>query len=173
MVLVVWRGGVGEYESSYRNMTYCILYVSVLVFQQLTLIQAGEIITACEFLQICVFFLAIFYLSMKTESITNMTEGRECVVSGYSIMVRGLPHDTTTAQLITHFTNLYQLEKPDWRNRPPLAGALPLQHCDNTQTEVHVGTWIAECVVSKKIGDLLRVFKEEQELMQVGLPMAV
>ena len=43
-------------------------------------------------------------------------------------MVRDLPPDCSHDQLLSHFSNLYGLNAPDWQNRPPLQGAHPVLH---------------------------------------------
>jgi len=134
---------------------------------ELTLVTAGEVITAMEFLQILVFFGAILYLHFKSEQVSHHAGGsRSCEVSDYSILVQKIPPDTTAMQIITHFTNLYPLDKPDWRNRPPVYGAQVVDHYSNSGDSIHMGTWVAEATIFRRIGSILRVFKDEEDLMQ-------
>ena len=107
----------------YTTNSTCITFFG----NHITTLIAGEIITAMEFLQILVFFAAILYLYWKTEKLTHLTEGRDCVVSDFSIMVRDLPRNTTEEEIVNHFSTLYQLERKDWKHRPPLFGAQVVQ----------------------------------------------
>ena len=132
----------------------------------ITMVQAGEVITACEFIQICIFFLTLFYLSLKSEGLTNLTEGRDCVVSDYSIMVTNLPPDVTSKEIIDHFSKLYQLKAKDWRNRPPLAEAEPVTSIENSGCDLYKGTWVADVTLFRKIGSLLRAYLKEEDHME-------
>lgn len=135
---------------------------------QLTTEQAGVVITAFEFLQVIVFLMTLFFLRIKSDLIAKQSEAKDCVVSDYAIMVTGIPKDTTITQIITHFTNLYQLKETDWRNRPPLANAEVVTNISNIlspDASIHMNTWIAEATIFRKYGMFIRSFREEEDLM--------
>lgn len=133
---------------------------------ELPLDTASSIITTMEFLQVFAFFIVIWYLNSKTTKLKKKNEFQNCSISDYTVMVRGIPTDTTAEQLISHFSNLYPLDKPDWRNRPMVEGARPVQEVENSGNAVYKGTWIAECIVHKKIGSFISAFKSKQDIME-------
>eukprot|EP01041_Mallomonas_annulata_P004298 gene4298-8544_t len=135
------------------------------VGMKFTMEEVGQIITAFEFLQVLVYFIAFFYLYYRTYRFTTSSTGRDCVVSDYSVMVEDIPADTTIENLIAHFSNIYQLSKPDWAGRPPLRGAQTVVCYDNTEVDIHYNTWIAEVTVFKKIGSYIRAFKQETQVL--------
>ena len=133
---------------------------------ELTLVNAGSILTATEFLQCFVFFCTLWHLSRKTHSLKKLFERIESTVSNYAIFVDHLPSDTTVEQLIAHFTNLYPLDTTDWLGRPPVVGAVKVQACENTGLPVHLNTWVAECTLFKRVGKLIRRFKKMTRLTE-------
>ncbi len=76
---------------------------------ELSIGDAGSILTAMEFLQIAVFFVAVIYLQKQVFSVRAKSNNLVTAISDYSITVRNIPPDTTEAQLIKHFNDLYQL----------------------------------------------------------------
>lgn len=135
---------------------------------QITTEQAGEIITAFEFLQIIAFLSTLLFLRTKSDLVSKDAQSKDCVISDYAIMVTRIPPDTTITQIITHFTNLYQLKESDWRNRPPLANAQVVTNTQNIQSldaPIHINTWIAEATICRKYGMFIRSFREEADLM--------
>ena len=47
-------------------------------------------------------------------------------ICDYSVMVRNLPQDCSFEQLLSHFSNIYGLDKKDWNGRLPVEGAHPV-----------------------------------------------
>ncbi len=76
-----------------------------------------------------------------------------------------IPVDISPEQLIAHFSNLYPLDKPDWKNRPAVLGARPVIDTSNSGNSFCKDTWVAECVIHKRIGGFLRTFKQQQHKM--------
>mmetsp|Transcript_15197 Transcript_15197/g.22859 ORF Transcript_15197/g.22859 Transcript_15197/m.22859 type:complete len:1310 (+) Transcript_15197:270-4199(+) len=132
---------------------------------EFTLVEVANILMVCEFLQILIFLLAINFLEKRHARMKARADGRTCSLSDYSVMVENIPPDTTVEQLVEHFSNLYPLDKPDWKNRPPLDQAEPVKHVSNTGVSCHKGTWVAEATVFKKIGSMIRAFKDKQKYM--------
>lgn len=135
-------------------------------FQEVTLGTAGTILTAMEFLQIVVFFCTVWHLQRKTNSLKRTFEKVESTVSSYSVFVDHLPADTTPEQLISHFTNLYPLDTNDWRHRPPVVGAERVVGFENTGLPFHANTWVAECTLHKKVGKMIRRYKQKDFLFE-------
>jgi hypothetical protein len=99
---------------------------------EITSINASYIITAFELLQVIIFYFVLMFLRSKTKTFKLSTERQVCSVTDYSIMCRNVPPDCTEEMLVGHFSRLYPLDKPDWRGRPPLEGAKPVEDFDNT-----------------------------------------
>ena len=131
---------------------------------EVTFINASYIITACEFVQILIFFITVYHLNKRMHEMTKLYEAKRIVVSSYAVEVKGVPADTSVAELVDHFSALYPLDKPDWRNRPAFLGARPVEHCDNTGVPVYVNSWVAECSLHKKIGKFIRAFEKNQRV---------
>jgi hypothetical protein len=134
------------------------------VFDQyeFTLSEVGSIISLMEVLQAFVFFCAVYHLHRRVNNIGDELDKLITSVTDYSVMIRRLPPDTTPQELVSHFSALYPLDKPDWANRPPLAGTRPVSNTENTHDEMYHGTWVAECIVFPKIGKMLEAFLERQ-----------
>mmetsp|Transcript_16932 Transcript_16932/g.25540 ORF Transcript_16932/g.25540 Transcript_16932/m.25540 type:complete len:1258 (+) Transcript_16932:167-3940(+) len=132
---------------------------------EFSLQSVAGILTVCELLQALVFMAAVWRLKARCNVVRKRTEGRLCSASDYAVRVDNIPPDTTLEQLVDHFSNLYCLDKPDWRGRYPLEDAKPLQHCNNTGKAYHIGTWVAEATVYSEIGSLIRAFKDKKMLM--------
>lgn len=128
--------------------------------------EVGSILTACEFLQILVFFCFIMHLQRRADRQKAETERLHTSACDFSIMVGNLPKDTTAQQLVAHFSGLYELDKPDWQGRPPLDGAQPVQSTDNSREPLHLNTWVAECVVHERIGGYIQAFKNQNGLLE-------
>lgn len=135
-------------------------------FQEVTLGTAGTILTAMEFLQIVVFFCTVWHLQRKTDSLKRTFQKVESTISSYAVFVDHLPADTTPEQLISHFTNLYPLDTNDWRHRPPVVGAERVVNFENTGLPFHANTWVAECTLHKKVGKMIRRYKQKDFLFE-------
>lgn len=147
-----------------RNLGYsgtCIHFAG----HELQLETVANTLTAMEMLQAIVFLITLHYLWRKMVSVKDLNDRLECQVSDYSVMVTGLPPDTTEEQLLTHFTNLYPLDKKDWMQRPPIKHARPVQQVVNGAPDFLVNTWVAGVVIHTKIGKLISAFLEQQALM--------
>lgn len=170
-------GNIGYDENSitYRNDSACSFIANTtatnatcihVLGQEFTVENTNSVLGIMEFLQVVAFLLAVLSFHSKTQHFREKTEGEVCTISSYSILVTGIPEDTEVEHLISHFSSLYALDKPDWKHRPPVAHAEPVQHCDNTMNPVHVGTWIAECTLHRKIGVFIKAFQKKQHLME-------
>jgi RNA recognition motif-containing protein len=51
-------------------------------------------------------------------------------VTDYAVMVTNLPRDCTEQELLTHFSQLYQLSEPDWRKRSAVEESRPVENTD-------------------------------------------
>ena len=95
---------------------------------EIPLSAVGTIITLTEMLQIFAFFITIVHIRRRAAYIEKELSCMVTSITDYAVMVRNIPPDTTMEELITHFSDLYPLDKPDWRKRPTLVGARPVQH---------------------------------------------
>ncbi len=83
---------------------------------EFTATDASNILTACEFLSVCVFLLFVHRLRVKSKKLMKDNENDECTVRDYTIVCTNLPVDTTPTDLLIHF-NKWQLETKDWNGR--------------------------------------------------------
>lgn len=90
------------------------------------MVQVETILTTFEFLQILTYLYAVYHLWYRANKLQEDVNKTSTTVRHYAIMVRNLPSDTSAHQLVTHFSSLYALDKPDWRRRPGVAGAKPV-----------------------------------------------
>lgn len=131
---------------------------------EFTYVEIANILTVCEIIQVLIFFSGVLYLSRSHSRIKSRLDGRTCSVTDYSIMVENIPPNTTEIDLIQHFSTLYPLDKPDWKGRPPVDLAEPVRNCNNSNRGYHMDTWVAELTIFKKIGSMIRAFKDKQKL---------
>lgn len=126
--------------------------ITVLGSYHLPLSQISLAVTILEVIQVLVFLIAVCHLGCNVRRLEEAKNSKEMTsATDYTVLVSNLPRDTTEIELIQHFSDLYQLEKPDWRGRLPLEDARPVQFCDNSGEPAHVGTWVAECVIHKRV----------------------
>ena len=120
----------GCHKAAFVNSNETCLHIPYL--PEISLTQASSVVTAFEFLQILVFFIGVFHLQRRADSLTEEVERLNTSVTDYTVMVRHLPKDTTVEQLVAHFSSLYPLDRPDWQKRPLLIGARPVQPISKT-----------------------------------------
>jgi hypothetical protein len=125
----------------------------------------GGILSFFEVIQILSFFCFIFHLQRLTDNINVQRERLHCRISGYTIVVHNIPKDTTVQQIHDHFNELYPLDRIDSAGRPPIAGAMTVKNTDNTRNPLYMNTWINECILLKKIGKFIKIFREKEKLM--------
>lgn len=133
---------------------------------EINVTDAANIMTAMEFIQALVFIFGIVYLQNKSFSVSGKASKLQTSISDYSVMVHNIPPDTKDWQLLQHFSDLYALDRVDWKGRPAIEGAHPVQQCDNTNNPMHLNTWVAECTLHKGIGSFITSFKDKQYLME-------
>lgn len=63
-----------------------------------------------------------------------------------------------------HFSELYPLDKNDWRGRPGVLACHPVDNVSLTGNSIYLNTWVSECVLHKRIGGFLAAFKNKQHL---------
>jgi hypothetical protein len=133
--------------------------------EEFTILQVSGILMVCEMIQVFLFLIAICSLSWAHSTIKHKLDDRTCSIIDYSVMVENIPIDTTVDELIQHFSTLYVLNQPDWKGRPAVDGAETVKHITNTNVAAHRGTWVAEATIFKRIGAMIRSFKDKQKLM--------
>ncbi len=82
---------------------------------ELSITDAGSILTAMEFLQVAVFMIAVFYLQGKVFSVAGQSAKLVTAISDYAVVVRDIPPDVTELELVTHFNGLYSLATNDYK----------------------------------------------------------
>lgn len=102
--------------------------IHVPLFDEIPLSLWGSILSACEIVQIAVFFLTIWHLQRRTDSLYEETRSLLTSVTGFSVMITNLPKDFSRNELIDHLSNLYPLDRDDWAKRPPVQGARPINN---------------------------------------------
>lgn len=128
--------------------------------------EASFIITICEVLQIFIFLIIIIHLKRRLKEYNNQEITKNTVtITHYSIYVENLPEDVTEEELVKHFSSLYPLDKIDWKKRPAVEDARSVQNCDNTGDPLYINTWIAECIIHRKIGQLITTYKKNEKLL--------
>lgn len=142
------------------NYTTCI-HVSG---NEYSLLSAAQILTALEFLQNVIFLAAVAWLSRKVYSSKLTRSNLNFSAADYSIIVENLAPDTTEVDLIKHFSNLYRLDDKDWKGRLKVEELVPVSDTENTGNPIFEGTWVAECIVHKKIGKFIASFKGKENL---------
>merc|ERR1711871_656247 len=61
----------------------------------------------------------------------------------------------------------YPLDVPDWRQRPPLDGAAPVDNVHNSgRASLYKGTWVAECTIHRKIGSYINAFMRKRKVTE-------
>lgn len=149
-------------SGNYAYNETCIHYGD----SEMTVTEAANIMTAMEWLQIFTFFLGIIYLQQKAFSVNGRNAKSQTSVSDYTVEVHNIPPDTKDWQLLQHFSDLYALDKVDWKHRPTVEGCFPVSEVGNTHNEMHMNTWVAECTLHKGIGSFIASFKDKQYLME-------
>lgn len=149
-------------SGSYAYNDTCIHYGD----SEINVTDASYVMTAMEFIQIFVFCIGIVYLQHKSFSVSGRNSKSQVSISDYTVRVHNIPPDTKDWQILEHFSNLYALNKPDWKMRPPVEGAHVVMDCSNTHNQMHLGTWVAECTLHKGIGSFIASFKDKQYLME-------
>ena len=164
--------GYNPESATYNEDAACVHTVNTTCIHlpgdvELTLSEASSILTACEFLQIICFFSVVWVLGHRTRVMKKEASRATCAVSDYALMVRNIPTDITEKELIDHFSSLYPLDVPDWRKRPPLDGAAPVDNVLNTgHASLYRGTWVAECTIHRKIGSYINAFNNKRKVTE-------
>jgi hypothetical protein len=162
--------GYDSASSSYEDRSACTgsdsLQCIHLFTQEFSLQSVANILMVCEFGQILIFFIGIYILKLECGRVRGGVGNRTCCVSDYAIRVDGIPPDTTTQQLLEHFSSRYALDHIDWKQRKPLDGAVPVANVYHNGQAAYKGTWVADVVIYGKIGKLIRSFKLKKENME-------
>lgn len=124
------------------------------------------VITCCEILQVCVFFIILFHLRRRFNVIKTVhADSGVPSITDYAVQVTNLPRGTTVQEVIEHFSALYQLETVDFRGRLPVEDAAPVDSIGYSSNEIHVGTWVAECTMCLKMNKAVNYLEKRRELM--------
>jgi hypothetical protein len=134
---------------------------------ELSFADTATYLTIFEVLQITVFLLGIVRLYIILLQKTTKACTTEISVADYSIMITKLPPDASEKELLEHFSSLYRLDAKDWKGRPIVSDAKPVELTGNSGlSSIYQGTWVAECIIHKSIGSFISSFKSKQHLME-------
>lgn len=161
-------GNVGNPSVKFSSDDYTLnATIATFYGQTFSYGDASFLITLCEVLQIIIFLIVILHLKRKLHHFNNQELTKNTVsVTSYAIYVENLPEEVNEEELVKHFSDLYPLDKQDWKKRPPVEDSRPVQNCDNTGDPIYVNTWVAECILHRAIGDLIVRYKSNEELLK-------
>jgi hypothetical protein len=163
-------GNLGSFNATQSEFAVAQnLTLSTFGNMEISMVAASGTLTAMEVLQCLVFLITVYYMNTKVRGFARRREYEdraEVTLGDYTVVVRDLPPDSTVEELIQHFSGRWPLSAADWKGRPPLYEATPVKHCDLNGQQETVGTWVAEVVIHRRIGHLLRGFRDKQALME-------
>lgn len=133
---------------------------------ELDMLQVAGYLTVSEVLQCLMMAFVVWLLRRRTTILSAKADINVCTVTDYSVVVSGLPAVTDHQELLTFFSDLYPLDKADWRGRPPVSGALPVENVMNTNNNRYLGTWVAELFIFHKMGAFIHAFKDKEKLTE-------
>ncbi len=131
---------------------------------ELDMLQVADYLTVSEVLQCIMTVFVVWLLARRTVILSAKADVNVCTVTDYSVVVTGLPTVSDHKELLNFFNDLYPLDKVDWRQRPPVSGALPVDSVLNTGNPVYLGTWISELFIFHKMGAFIHAFKAKEKL---------
>lgn len=112
-------------------------------------------------------FLAVSVSNRITQA-KQRHRRRVLTTKDFAVYVTNLPTDVTKAEIIEHFSELYPLDRPDWKGRAPPAHSgrpkLPVQdlaHVGGDQR--YEGKWVADVVLARRNGRILRTALEHKD----------
>ncbi|CAM9423368.1 unnamed protein product, partial [Scytosiphon promiscuus] len=127
-------------------------------------------ITAFEVLSSIFAVLAIVYWRWRTSVTVEKARKIGCPVdtnkitaTDFAVYVEGLPQAAGRKEIGQFFSDLYQLEAPDWKGRPPYEFAQPVFSVENTEDKWYMGKWIAEACVARKVGREVKAYKDKKD----------
>ncbi|CAM9640062.1 unnamed protein product, partial [Sphacelaria rigidula] len=94
---------------------------------------------------------------------TQQVDANKVTATDYAVYIQGLPKTAGRKEIGQFFSDLYQLESPDWKGRPPYAAAQPVFSSDNTEDKWYLGKWVAEVCVAREVGRELKAYKDKRD----------
>ena len=173
--------GFDESSSTFRNASSCghavsafgSAYAGTCVHAlgfMLTSPEAAGLLTLFEVLQVLAFLCFVLHLRRRVMEIAAARHAQDAAgrvkLSDYTVVVRGVPHGTTEEELVGFFSQLYPLDVPDWKQRPAVADAHPVESTDHHEMPFYKGTWVAECSIYYSKAHFLRLYKEQHRVMK-------
>ena len=149
--------------------------------------HASVIIVVCDIVNTILMVLFLYFTKIRVKWMLSKHNGTACDVSSFAVYVKGLPKDATTEEIVDHFSNIYQLDKPDWDHKGACCGCIgfkksrrpedilfpsgkkgekklkPVQPGKALNSEVpklYDGKWAAEVVVVHPMDSFLRVMSK-------------
>lgn len=125
------------------------------------------VITGCELLAICIFFIMVAQIHRRYAKITSAhSDSGVPSITDYAVHVTNIPPDSSMEEIILHFSSLYQLDSVDFRGRLPVEDAAPVDSIGYSSNEIHVGTWVAECTMCIRMGKVVSYLDRRKQLME-------
>ncbi|GMI01404.1 hypothetical protein TrVE_jg10724 [Triparma verrucosa] len=163
----------GAYNPSTENLN-----LSPILNQTITRNDASTLIGLCDVLYSLLFILMWKYLSRKVAVVIRQTDDDNVTAGDYTVCVTGLPTDATEEEIRSHFSDLYDLSRPDWEFTGYLCGLwgkkmprmpedclgydmMPMVCEPVDSVELHgkqnyIGSWVADVNIARPNGKLIR-----------------
>jgi hypothetical protein len=74
----------------------------------------GLFFSGTDFVTCLVFLIVVAVIHDRLFSVSLQVDGANIKASDYSVLVRGLPRNVTSGEVLEHFNGLYDLGKDDW-----------------------------------------------------------
>jgi len=180
-VFTVGNIGLDESSRTFRNDSSCGHTVSSFgstyhgtcvraLGLTLTSPEAAGLLTLFEVLQVLAFFCFVLHFRRRVMEMVAERRAKDAASSvkpsDYTVVVRGVPHGTTEEELVDFFSQLYPLDVPDWKQRPAVADARPVESTDHHGVPFYKGTWVAECSIYYSKAHFLQFYKEQHRFMK-------
>ena len=130
--------------------------------------DAGVILASCDVVSCIVFAFLIVYTHHIIGHAKREHKRRVLTTKDFAVFVTGLPKHVTKAEIINHFSDLYPLNRPDWKGRPPppptgrpKRPVADLAHVGGDRR--YEGRWVAEVVIARRNGEILQTALQHKD----------
>eukprot|EP00903_Cladosiphon_okamuranus_P010786 g10192.t1 len=120
-------------------------------------------ITAFELLSSVFAILAIIFWRWRTNVTVEKVDSNKITATDYAVYIEGLPKTAERKEIGQFFSDLYQLESPDWKGRGAYEVAQPVFNVENTEDKWYMGKWVAEVCVARKVGREVKAYKDKKD----------
>ncbi|GMH90450.1 hypothetical protein TL16_g11773 [Triparma laevis f. inornata] len=163
----------GAYNPSAENLN-----LAPILNQTITRNDASTLIGLCDVLYSLLFILMWKMMSRKVAVVIRQTDDDNVTAGDYTVCVTGLPTDATEEEIRKHFSDLYDLSKPDWDFKGYLCGLWgkkkpkmpedclgydmmpmvcePVESVELHGKQNYIGSWVADVNIARPNGKLIR-----------------